>query len=141
MSRPGSPARTGGCLCGEVRYEVRGPLRDVLFCHCRECLRWHGHVCAAAAADQTDVVIVHARCLRWIDSPGSDAHARRGFCAQCGTSLFWEAPDRPTISISAGTLDDVSGLAPAAHIYVSQAPSYDVLPDDGLPRYPRAYDG
>ncbi len=40
----------GGCLCGAVRYEVQGPLRDVLICHCEECRRWHGHVSATTAA-------------------------------------------------------------------------------------------
>ena len=34
---------TGGCLCGAVRYQVHGPLRDVLICHCVECRRWHGN--------------------------------------------------------------------------------------------------
>ncbi len=38
-----SDVATGRCLCGAVAYEVRGPLRDVLICHCEECRRWHGH--------------------------------------------------------------------------------------------------
>jgi len=40
---------TGGCLCGAVRYEVLGPLRDVVLCHCSHCRRTHGHVAAYAA--------------------------------------------------------------------------------------------
>ena len=40
---------TGGCLWGAARYEVRGPLRDVVICHCSRCLRTHGHVAAYAA--------------------------------------------------------------------------------------------
>ena len=126
---------TGRCLCGAVRYRVDGPLRDVLICHCEECRRWHGHVSACTAARREDLVLVESDGLRWIDSPHSDADARRGFCAQCGSSLFWDAPDRPTVSIAAGTLDETAGLRVSAHWYVSQAADYYQLPEDGLPRH------
>ena len=126
---------TGRCLCGAVRYEVRGTLRDVLICHCEECRRWHGHVSASTAARREDLVLLEQHGLRWIQSPRSDADARRGFCAECGSSLFWEAPDRPTVSIAAGTLDGPTGLRSSAHWYVSQAGDYYELPADGLPRH------
>ena len=126
---------TGRCLCGAVRYEVNGPLRDVLICHCEECRRWLGHFSASTAAKRADLVLVEQAGLKWIDSPRSDARARRGFCGECGSSLFWDAPDRETISIAAGTLDGETGLRVIAHWYVSQAGDYYELPPDGLPRH------
>ena len=126
---------TGRCLCGAVRYEIRGTLRDVLICHCEECRRWHGHVSASTAARREDLVLLEQHGLRWIQSPRSDAGARRGFCGECGSSLFWDAPERPTVSIAAGTLDEPTGLRSAAHWYVSQAGDYYDLPADGLPRH------
>jgi hypothetical protein len=126
---------TGGCLCGAVRYEVNGPLRDVLICHCQECRRWHGHTSASTAARREDLALVAQRGLRWIDSPHSDAGARRGFCAECGSSLFWDAPGRPTVSIAAGTVDPPTGLHVIAHWYVSQPGDYYELPADGLPHH------
>lgn len=128
-------ARAGRCLCGAVSYEVRGPLRDVLLCHCEECRRWHGHVSASTAARREHLVLLEQRGLRWIASPRSEANARRGFCCECGSSLFWDPPERGTISIAAGTLDDATGLRIAAHWYTSQAGAYYELPDDGLPRH------
>ena len=122
-----------------MRYEIHGPARDILICHCEECRRWHGHVSASTAARREDLVLTEQRGLRWIQSPRSDAGARRGFCVECGSSLFWDAPGRPTVSIAAGTLDDSTGLRVAAHWYVSQAGRYYELPDDGLPRH--AYSG
>jgi hypothetical protein len=61
--------------------------------------------------------------------------ARRGFCSECGSSLFWDAPGRPTVSIAAGTLDGTTGLRTTAHWYVSQAADYYELPADGLPHH------
>ncbi len=130
-------AASGGCLCGAVRYEVHGPLRGVIVCHCRECRRWHGHVCAATAARRADLVVHGEDHLRWFSSSTGDAGARRGFCARCGSSLFWEAPGRPTVSIAAGTLDEPAGLRTIAHCYTDDAGDYYDLPDDGLPRYVR----
>ncbi len=68
--------------------------------------------------------------LRWIESPESAAHASRGFCSDCGSSLFWDAPGRDTISIAAGTLDAPTGLRTTLQIYVADAGDYyEVDPD------------
>ena len=115
---------TGRCLCGAVRYEVLGPLRDVELCHCGECRRWHGHVCAMTSARTEHLRLVSDSGLRWVDSPESAAHARRGFCGECDSSLFWDAPDRDTISIAAGTLDSPTGLHTTKQIYTAHAGDY-----------------
>jgi len=128
---------TGRCLCGAVRYEVHGPLREVLLCHCAECRRWSGHVFAATAARRDDLVLLERAALRWIESPASDSAARRGFCGSCGSSLFWDAPARDTISIAAGSLDRPTGLRVAGHVYAAHAGDYYELADDGLPRHDR----
>jgi hypothetical protein len=126
----------GRCLCGAVSYELRGPLRDVLVCHCVECRRWGGHVAAMTAVPQDRLVLLEDRGLRWIDSPDSELHARRGFCGECGSSLFWDAPRLETISVAAGTLDGDPGIGTVGHIWTEHAGSYYELPDDGQPRRP-----
>lgn len=126
---------TGRCLCGAVRYTIGGTPRDVLVCHCAECRRWHGHLCAMTAVAREDLVIDGAAQLRWFTSATGDAGARRGFCGRCGSSLLWDAPGRATISISAGTLDGASGLRTMGHIYVSQTGDYYELAADGTPQH------
>jgi len=117
-------ATTGQCICGAVRFEVNGPLRDVLVCHCTECRRWAGHAWAASAAYVDDLTFFEDRGLRWIDSPDSVYDARRGFCSECGSGLFWQAPGRDRISIAAGALDVPTGLATRAQIYTDSAGDY-----------------
>ncbi len=117
-------AVTGRCLCGAVRFEVDGPLRDVVVCHCGECRRWAGHVWASTSAPRDALRVSEQSALRWIDSPESETHARRGFCCECGSSLFWEAPGRDTISIAAGALDPPTGLRTTREIYTEFAGDY-----------------
>lgn len=121
---------TGGCLCDEVRYEVRGPLRAVVNCHCAQCRRTSGHFVAATAARREDLALVESRGLRWY---GSSPAARRGFCRTCGASLFWETISGGRISIMAGTLDLPTGLETVAHIFIDDAGDYYTI-DDNLPR-------
>jgi hypothetical protein len=130
-----APRATGGCLCGAVRYRIDGPLRDVLICHCVECRRWHGNAAASTAAAREQLVMTERRGLRWIDSPASDAGARRGFCGECGSSLFWDAPARPHVAIAAGSIDGDTGLTVAGHWFTNQKGDWYQLPDDGLPRH------
>jgi hypothetical protein len=124
----------GRCLCGAVSYEAHGPLRDILVCHCDECRRWSGYLGAFTSTRLEHFVVHDESALRWIDSPASDRHARRGFCVECGSSLFWQPEGSDRINISAGTLDRPTGLRVAGHWYPQHAGDYDELPDDGLPR-------
>ena len=126
MSEPGGPSRSGGCLCGAVRYQVRGRLRPIIMCHCGQCARVTGNVMAATAARLQDFELGSAAELTWYDSSGQ---ARRGFCGRCGSTLFWQGAGRDYISIAAGSLDDASGLTVAQHIYVADRKPYDTIPD------------
>ena len=140
MSAADVPTATGGCLCGAVRYAIHGPLRDVVVCHCVECRRWHGGPCSATGVRDVHLRLTEERGLRWAPSPRSDAHARRGFCGTCGSSLFWKAPGLATTSIAAGSLDEPTRLRTIGHIYCDEAGDFYALPDDGLPRFARGAD-
>ena len=118
---------TGSCLCSAVRYEVRGPLRDVVDCHCEMCRKFHGHVGAYTATAKNALHVTEARGLKWYQSSAS---ARRGFCAECGSSLFWESSAKDYVSIAAGTLDGPTGLKTVLQIYVNDAGDYYDIPKD-----------
>jgi hypothetical protein len=122
--------RSGGCLCGAVRYEVRGALRPIIMCHCTQCRRMTGHVMAATAARHADFRVVTDGGLKWF---AASQEAQRGFCAHCGSTLFWQGVGRDYLSIAAGTLDDSSGLEVAGHIFVADKGSYYEIAD-GTPQ-------
>jgi len=121
---------TGGCLCGAVRYEVHGPLTEVHICHCGQCRRQSGHCVAATGAQRSDFLLTEERGLKWYRS--SD-YARRGFCGECGSALFWD--DRgDEVSINAGSLNAPTGLKTTKHIFVDDKGDYYEITDD-LPKF------
>jgi len=122
---------TGGCLCGAVRYEVDGPLRDVVNCHCSMCQRLHGGFGPHAKARKADITITGDTGLAWYRTSGV---ARRGFCRLCGSSLFREPFDQDATGILAGTLDGPPGLKTIGHIFVGEkCDFYEIA--DGLPQF------
>ena len=121
---------SGGCLCEAVRYQGHGPLRDVVNCHCQRCRRTHGHVGAYTEAPWRDLTLLEDRGLRWYVADRRE----RGFCQECGSSLFWRRTGSETVSIAAGTLDPPTGLSTAAHVFVASRGDYYELTDD-LPRH------
>ena len=123
-------ARAGGCLCGGVRFEVRGPMRAVVFCHCGLCRRTTGHYMASTNVATADLVLKRDDTLRWFHS--SDA-ARRGFCGTCGASLFWQADGGDRTAIAAGALDMPTGLGGERHIFVADQGDWYAIAD-GLPQ-------
>ena len=117
---------SGRCLCGAVAYRVKGPLRAVVYCHCKRCRRTHGHFAAYSACARGDLELVEDRELRWYEIDG----ARYGFCGHCGARLFWSRRERPTISIAAGTLDEPTWLHATHHIFTADAGDYYEITDE-----------
>ncbi len=123
----------GGCACGAVRYEVHGPLRDVVDCHCERCRRVTGHFMAATQAADPDLVVADPTAVRWWEAaPG----VRYGFCGTCGSTLFWRVDGRGRTTIAAGTLDPPTGLRTTSAWYVADASDYHRL-DDALDQHDR----
>jgi len=121
----------GSCLCGAVTYEVSGPLRDIISCHCGQCQKSSGHYFAATSAAQDDFKLTEDRGLKWYNS---SEWAERGFCQECGSSLFWRMKNGSHQSILAGSLDDSTDLKTTRHIFVADKKDYYEI-TDGLPQY------
>jgi hypothetical protein len=127
---------SGGCLCGAVRYRLHGALRPVVYCHCGQCRRTHGHFAAYTSVPSDRMELVEARGLAWFRS---SAEAERGLCRECGASLFWRRVGGEECGIAAGSLDDGAGLAASAHIFVADKGAYYEI-TDGLPQYAQGRD-
>ncbi len=127
----GGRMRTGGCLCGAVRYQVSGELSDAVACHCSQCARTTGHFFVSADCGVADFTLEQAETLRWYRS---SEKAERGFCCRCGSNLFWRRVGADMISVTAGTLDRPTGLRMKRHIFCASRSDYYEI-DDGLPQY------
>lgn len=111
----------GSCQCGAVTYETKAELRPVVGCHCTQCRKTSGHFWAATQVATTDLNITNDAGLKWFRASET---ARRGFCQDCGSSLFWQMDSEPNTSIGAGTLDGLTGLTTAKHIFVKDKGDY-----------------
>jgi hypothetical protein len=58
----------------------------------------------------------------------------RGFCRECGSSLFWDPRGKKNISIAAGALDLPTHLKTTRHVWVSQKGDYYEITDN-LPQH------
>ena len=123
---------TGHCLCGAVRFTTRGPLRDVIACHCSQCRRQTGHFFAATSVADDRLEIEGGDSLSWFRAT---PEAARGFCCICGSALFWKYDGETATSIGAGAFDAHTGLKLTMHIYCADKSDYYDIADD-LPRYP-----
>jgi hypothetical protein len=98
MSLDNRPQYSGGCQCGAVRFRVEGALGEASICHCRMCQK-------AAGNFYLPLVSVRQAKLVWTRGEPkkfrSSNFAHRGFCADCGTPLTYEAPDGVALAIAA----------------------------------------
>ncbi|MFZ5779469.1 MAG: GFA family protein [Pseudomonadota bacterium] len=122
----------GGCLCGEVRYEVDAPATHRTACHCTICRR-------ASAAPFVAWFSVPTNAFRLLAGEparfSSSAHGVRTFCASCGSPLTFQSSRSPEqIDVTTCSLDTPDAAAPRDHTYVRSKLSWVVI-GDGVSAY------
>lgn len=123
---------SGGCYCGQVRYQANSVSREVTECHCSQCRKQAGHRYAGTWARTSDVAIEGADTITWYRA---SPDAERGFCSICGSHLFWKQSNEDNMGILAASVDEPSGLRLAKHIFVANKGDYYEI-TDGLPQFP-----
>jgi len=129
-------SRAGGCLCGGVRYVLRGELGPITLCHCSQCRKAQGGAAVAAApvrAAEFEITAGPELLRAYESSPGKE----RVFCSRCGSPLYSRrVADTDFLRLRLGTLDGPVGKKPSAHIWVGDKADWDLICDD-VPQHER----
>lgn len=125
----------GSCLCGAIRYEVRGEIGDVVQCHCQRCRKANGTAFATnAPIKKSDFQLVQGE--QFLKSHQSTATTQRCFCSECGSPIMSIKTDTPEFyRLRIGTLDTPLAQKPTMHIFADSKAEWDVICDQ-LPQYP-----
>jgi len=118
---------TGGCLCGALRYEAAVTESENWYCHCRMCQKATGSAVSTSA-------IIKKNQLRMLKGTAkfyrSSTDIERGFCANCGSPMFFRPIGEDWIAILTGTLDDPEVAPPDGHYGVESRISWLKIVDD-----------
>ena len=112
--------KTGGCLCGAVRYSFTGePLMQAV-CHCKNCQRQAGSGWSMLIALPLNAVTIAGEVQTYVDRSETGNEVHRQFCPTCGSPVFTRVPAQSAmIFIKAGSLDDTSGFAPQVQFWTA----------------------
>ncbi|MBL6946694.1 MAG: GFA family protein [Rhodospirillales bacterium] len=122
----------GGCLCGEVRYRISGPVSPAAHCHCSMCRK-------AGGAPVVTWIAVKTAALLWLKSKPaiypSSKGCERAFCGNCGSQLTFHTDRYPDeVDITVGSLDQPELFEPVRHVRTASAIPWLCL-DEHLPMH------
>lgn len=123
----------GHCLCGSVRFSVRPPSIFCVHCHCHFCRAAHGaaFVTWVGVPEKQFSMEAGDDLVTW---HSSSEQSRRGFCSQCGSTMFFASTLCPgEIHIARPYFDGEIDLKPVAHVFFDQHAQWFPLNDD-LPK-------
>lgn len=126
----------GGCLCGKLRYALRGPALFVSQCCCKDCQKatGTGHTTIVGVRrSQLEITLGMPRTYQSKGASGGDVV--RHFCGDCGGRLYTSGTlPGEVVMVQAGSLDDPNRITPESVIYVKDAAVWDRF-DPSLPQF------
>jgi hypothetical protein len=126
----------GGCLCGDVRYEVTGPAIFVAQCCCRDCQKATGTGHTTIFGVKRAQVLLQGTPVTYACRGDSGGDVVRHFCGRCGGRLYTTGQSVDDVVIlQAGSLDDPNAVTPESVIYAKDAVKWDRF-EPALPKFP-----
>lgn len=125
---------TGGCLCGSVRFEIHGPIHNIVYCHCSQCRKAQGSAFATNGivnADEFRILAGEDALTGYESTPGQ----KKYFCRICGSPIMSKTESRPgQVRVRLGTIESEIVERPIAHIFVTSKANWETIAGD-LPQY------
>jgi hypothetical protein len=109
---------SGACLCGRVKYRVRGPFLAFHLCHCSQCRRSTGSAHASnifAEPEQIEWLAGEEFIKRY--TPEEPDVISKCFCTHCGSLVPYTSLSSGKLIIPAGSLSEPAGIEPDDNIY------------------------
>lgn len=109
----------GNCLCGAVSLHLKHDRPTMGVCHCGICRRWAGGPSMTVECHEAPQIegIEHVRVY-----PSSE-WAERGFCAECGTHLFYRLKSGGFYAVSVGLFDDGGRWPFELQVFIDEKPN------------------
>ena len=122
----------GSCFCGEIRYEIKGVLKNATSCHCS--------MCRKAFNSQASVFShVNSEDFSWLSGENllSTYESKTGigiqFCSKCGSTLCG-INKGIVMGVTLGCVEGDPEVKIEKHIFVDSKASWETIPE-GTPHY------
>lgn len=111
---------TGGCHCGDIRFEAEVDPAKTTICHCSDCQILSStafRVVAPARAESFR--LIQGAPKEYVKIGGSGAKRAQGFCGECGTQIYGTSAERPRdlYMLRAGAIDQRQELTPTSQVW------------------------
>jgi len=123
---------TGGCYCGDIRYQANGDAQLKLQCHCRECQYLSGGGPNFTLAMPAEGFAYTQGTPSQYTRTDIDNAVTREFCPRCGTQLLSRVPILPhLVLLKVGTLDDPAAFEfPEMAIFTVDQQEFHLIPEN-----------
>lgn len=125
---------TGACLCGRVKYEIHGLIRNIVYCHCSQCRKAQGGAFASnGIVAREDFKFTQGE--HSLSSYRHTADQAKLFCANCGSPIISKRDSCPDeVRVRLGTIESDISERPSAHIFAASKANWEDICGE-LPRY------
>jgi len=125
---------SGSCLCGDIKFEIKGPITHIVHCHCSECRKAQGSAFATNGIIKlSDFKILSGeeKLTAYESTPGQIKY----FCQICGSPIISKTESKPNqVRIRLGTITSDITERPMAHIFTTSKANWEEINGD-LPQY------